>query len=358
MNVLLVSLITTNLFLGSTGPEVLSLQQALNRDPDTRIASAGVGSPGNETEYFGSLTKAAVVRFQEKYAEETLSPVGLTRGTGYVGLYTRTKLNALSSSVANTAGANNPVVTPSTPVLPQDDYLVKDSEKIDIYAGDKMLANIRNKILSSLNTAINSAAASRSTATITPATASATDVPSVVIGDLSPQSGLPGTRISIVGSGISSGSVVYFGSAYIVRTVSKDATGNYFFSVPPIPPGRYDAAIRSGNSTSNTEVFVITRLGGPSVHLQSVSPSTVAFGDTIVITGSGFHSRYNDVVTTYHTFTDIPSTDGKTLTLVFAPERLREVANIGDGSRTIPMFLYVVNEYGFSDTRKSFSMKI
>ncbi|MFA5997829.1 MAG: peptidoglycan-binding domain-containing protein [Candidatus Paceibacterota bacterium] len=86
-----------NLSLGSSGPQVIALQRILNRDPDTRIASTGSGSPGNETSYFGALTKRAVVRFQAKYASEVLTPAGLSQGNGYVGLYTRAKLNTIST---------------------------------------------------------------------------------------------------------------------------------------------------------------------------------------------------------------------------------------------------------------------
>jgi len=44
---------------------------------------------------FFSLTKQAVIRFQEKYADEILAPLGLRQGTGFVGPSTRQKINQL-----------------------------------------------------------------------------------------------------------------------------------------------------------------------------------------------------------------------------------------------------------------------
>lgn len=108
-------LFTINLSLGSSGAQVIVLQQLLNRDPDTRVASVGPGSPGYETAYFGSLTQAAVIRFQNKYASEVLVPVGLSQSSGYVGLYTRTKLNALSALATNTGSVNAHSSTVSSP---------------------------------------------------------------------------------------------------------------------------------------------------------------------------------------------------------------------------------------------------
>ncbi|MHB8710243.1 MAG: peptidoglycan-binding domain-containing protein [Minisyncoccota bacterium] len=105
---------STDLSFGSSGAQVIALQQILNRDPDTRIASVGPGSPGNETDYFGQLTKAAVVRFQEKYASEVLAPARLAQGSGYVGLYTRTKLNSLSAVTVSGGGVSPPVTSPTT----------------------------------------------------------------------------------------------------------------------------------------------------------------------------------------------------------------------------------------------------
>ena len=72
-----------------SGSDVKRLQQLLNSDSDTKIAESGIGSFGNETEYFGSLTEKAVQKFQTKY---NIAKSG-DSGYGYVGPKTRAKLN-------------------------------------------------------------------------------------------------------------------------------------------------------------------------------------------------------------------------------------------------------------------------
>ena len=84
-----------DLMLGDTDPDVKELQKILNSSPDTAVASSGSGSQGQESSYFGALTKTAVIKFQEKYRSEILTPGGITAGNGIVGQSTRAKLNLL-----------------------------------------------------------------------------------------------------------------------------------------------------------------------------------------------------------------------------------------------------------------------
>lgn len=72
---------TRNLRYGMRGNDVACLQALLNVSP--------------RTGYFGPLTRAAVIKFQEDNAAEILTPLGLTRGTGVVGPATRAKLNQM-----------------------------------------------------------------------------------------------------------------------------------------------------------------------------------------------------------------------------------------------------------------------
>ncbi|MSR78769.1 MAG: hypothetical protein EXS59_01320 [Candidatus Taylorbacteria bacterium] len=87
-----------NIRIGSTGDDVLKLQQFLNSDSDTTITLIGTGSVGKESTYYGPRTALGMKKFQEKYRSEVLTPVGLTVGSGFVGTLTRAKLNALCTA--------------------------------------------------------------------------------------------------------------------------------------------------------------------------------------------------------------------------------------------------------------------
>ncbi len=75
-----------DLYIGKSSEEVLALQKFLNANGFT-LSQDGAGSPGKETPFFGSLTKAALIRFQ--IAHE------IKPAAGYFGPITRAKLNKL-----------------------------------------------------------------------------------------------------------------------------------------------------------------------------------------------------------------------------------------------------------------------
>src|SRR3989344_1980453 len=89
-----------DLTLGSKGAAVKALQQYLNAN-GAQIAASGAGSPGSETEFFGSLTKKALAKWQ--------AANGVSPAAGYFGPRTRAKISAL--------GGGAPA--PAAPVTPQ-----------------------------------------------------------------------------------------------------------------------------------------------------------------------------------------------------------------------------------------------
>lgn len=108
---------TRSLSVGSTGSDVLKLQQFLNQSADTRVAQSGIGSLGFETSYFGPATAAAVSKFQVKYRSEILTPNGLVNPTGFFGPTSIAKANALTRT---TLPSPNPT-TPTNPTTPNEE---------------------------------------------------------------------------------------------------------------------------------------------------------------------------------------------------------------------------------------------
>lgn len=71
--------------VGSRGTDVQMLQEILIYEGLLKIKAS--------TQYFGGMTRKAVIDLQNKYKAEILTPVGLKFGTGFVGLSTLAFLN-------------------------------------------------------------------------------------------------------------------------------------------------------------------------------------------------------------------------------------------------------------------------
>ncbi len=99
---------TRDLTVGSTGDDVKALQQFLNGH-GAQIAASGAGSPGNESTYFGSLTKAALAKFQ--------AANGIAPAAGYFGPKTRAFLASMgggTSTGGGSTGGSTGGVVPAT----------------------------------------------------------------------------------------------------------------------------------------------------------------------------------------------------------------------------------------------------
>ncbi|MFQ6082604.1 MAG: carboxypeptidase regulatory-like domain-containing protein [Candidatus Aminicenantia bacterium] len=74
-----------------TSDEVKYLQIILKQEVGPPTYPADVPATG----WFGPITEASVIAFQEKYTQDILAPWEITEGTGFVGSTTRAKLNEL-----------------------------------------------------------------------------------------------------------------------------------------------------------------------------------------------------------------------------------------------------------------------
>lgn len=75
---------TRNLSLGMNGEDVRSLQKLLNNNGFV-LTMEGLGSPGNETDFFGSLTKQSLIKYQIQQ--------GIIPASGFFGDWTRWWVN-------------------------------------------------------------------------------------------------------------------------------------------------------------------------------------------------------------------------------------------------------------------------
>lgn len=233
-----------NLRLGSTDTatngEVSKLQQFLSKD-------SAVYPEGLVTGYFGSLTEAAVKRWQTKNG---IQPVGSA------GPVTR---EAIKRTTATTA----PALTPTVTIAPAS--------------------------------TTTSTAATSTVATSTPTIAA---LGSII---LSPSSGQVNEAITITGSGFTpTGNDVYFGAGIIKNLNSFNGGTMITFQLPgeasatKIFPGTYNVYVSNANGQTATSTFVVGS-GASYPLITSISSSVAKVGETITLYGNGFTVPGNDV---------------------------------------------------------------
>ncbi|HOW12918.1 MAG TPA: ABC transporter substrate-binding protein [Candidatus Pacearchaeota archaeon] len=133
----------SDLKFGSKGTEVEQLQKCLSKLED-------IYPNGEISGYFGENTKQAVIKFQEKYADEILKPNNLTKGTGIVSKGTRNKLNELcfKESVENIP-LKFSLLTVNQPQLIETAEILKEQWKkigVDIEIESLPPADVKEKI--------------------------------------------------------------------------------------------------------------------------------------------------------------------------------------------------------------------
>lgn len=132
------------------GEDIRCLQQFLNQS-GFQIADSGPGSPGNETSLFRTLTKAAVVKWQQ---ESDVSPASGVFGPVSQAAYLLTLIDNLEAAAADQSVATKPTPKPevagaatsaegedykaAAKVLEKALRVVRDTEeKIEDFAGSK-----------------------------------------------------------------------------------------------------------------------------------------------------------------------------------------------------------------------------
>lgn len=305
---------TRNLRQGMSGGDVRSLQIMLNKSAITRIALSGPGSSGNETSYFGPATKAAVIRFQNSYKKEVLTPAGLTVGSGFVGSLTRAKLGVLCRALSGTKSVVT--VKPTVATVPAATVATLPAQG-QVNTGS--FYSVLNPVQSATPVVL---------------------YPEKYVVN-------PGETIRVIGSGFtSSGNIVHLGKAYAVQNTTYDALrGAVTFTLPlGVPLGKYALSVSNERGQSPfASVLVVRAKGTVDPSISSIWPPAAPLGSRITLTGSGFAATGNDVFFAERKFADIPSIDGRTLQFTIDSGLLSKATS------TPPLDLYLINANGISN---------
>lgn len=313
------AVLSRNVHIGMSGSDVKLLQEVLNRDKETRLADTGPGSLGNETQYFGQVTKAAVVRFQEIYKNEVLTPVGLTSGSGFVGTFTRAKMLALCKSPQASG-------TPVLPVVPVAPPVVTPTTPATTPLAEVTTASLARPALFK------------------------SDVPVLMFP--STYSAPRGTTVGISGVGLaSSGNIVHLDN-YAIASTTIEKNGSLSFVIPvDAPLGEHELWVSSSKGNTNKTFFIVTEPKVAPPVVTGFTPTEGFYGTIVTVTGTGFLLEGNEVRISYGVIKDIPSIDGKTLQFTVAPTTVQGLG-VGEDRPEFdikdPQGFFVANSSGLS----------
>ncbi|MEI7513066.1 MAG: hypothetical protein WCJ74_00395 [bacterium] len=344
---------TKDLKQGDFNNDVLELQKILNLDTETAVSFSGAGSKGNETNYFGNLTRRAVVRFQEKYRSEILISNRLNAGTGFVGPSTRLKLNAsplISETTSQTKTNISPIVIDKTQQNSSFNEINPSEKKTAGSFFGGVFSRIDKQTISSIGSTLDI-----DTLSLFPSLSK-----EVKVYNIEPYQAKPGQKVVINGTGFSqNGNIFSFGSTKTDSLSCEYATYCEITLPDNVVAGEQNVSLENltGNSSKqgfSAKVFVTNNPVMPSKIISS-SPDSLKENDIntdIMLKGERFDLQNNYISTPLGEIGPYSSSDRKTI--VFSLGGLKNLDKlIARGKslkvQNIPLPFRVTNQYGVGE---------
>lgn len=353
------SFFSKDLKFGDNNKDVRELQKMLNANPLTEVTSYGTGSPGNETAFFGALTKKAVVKFQELYADDILSPLGLKKGTGFVGIATRLKLNSLieAGKLESQTSSGSKIISSSS------------SSEFESQSSSSNSLSM-SQSASSESGSQTSSFASLSESSLSSSGAvffkSGFEAPGVRVYGTSEYQIKPGATISIIGEGFApTGNIAHIGDGWLIKDIKTDSSSSLSLEIPKdLSVGKYDIWIENENGTSKSETIkiyiVVTNNPKERPIVEKVEPREATYDSEITIYGKGFTASGNNIYSGFGNIMNISSPDGKTLKFKVSSMAQMSKLRANKNLKNIPIEIsfYIANDNGYNKEPASFVIKL
>lgn len=315
-------------------PDVSYLQFVLNQSPSTVVSATGAGSLTGLTNFFGAKTQSAIIRFQEKYRDEILTPAKVANPTGVVGAYTRNKLNQILASLFAGTYIDAESTTPLSTTLANSAATNASNNALNLF----------NSSLSSSNAGTNSG--------------SSTVKRPPIISSFSTFKALSGQLMSIFGVQFHpTDNILYLGTDRVGNFPSQNGSKITFQIPTALETGRYEIGLVNAYGTTSTgSVYVDVQKQTPasSTLAQSFEPTlTTLFpntsknlNDLVYLYGENF--SFTNTLETNLGNTSVRSTDRKTLSFLISELPYYTEAFKKYKGQSINVLMKLRNENGLS----------